>query len=48
MSDVLNRLAETLAARKSADPKSSYVAKLYAQGLDAIQNAVSTARAPTV
>ena len=36
MSDILNRLAETLAARKNADPQSSYVAKLYAKGLDGI------------
>lgn len=36
MSDILNRLAETLEARKSADPQSSYVAKLYAKGLDNI------------
>ncbi len=36
MSDILNRLAETLEARKNADPQSSYVAKLYAKGLDSI------------
>lgn len=36
MSDILNRLAETLEARKHADPQSSYVAKLYAKGLDSI------------
>ena len=36
MSDILNRLAQTLEARKSADPQSSYVAKLYAKGLDSI------------
>ncbi len=36
MSDILNRLAETLEARKSADPQSSYVAKLYAKGVDSI------------
>lgn len=36
MSDVLNRLSELLEARKSADPSSSYVAKLYAKGLDSI------------
>ena len=33
---VLGRLAEVLEARKGADPESSYVAKLYAKGLDAI------------
>ncbi len=36
MSDVLNRLAELLEQRKSADPASSYVAKLYAKGMDSI------------
>lgn len=36
MSDVLNRLAELLQQRKSADPATSYVAKLYAKGLDSI------------
>lgn len=36
MSDVLTRLAEILEARKNAAPESSYVAGLYAKGLDAI------------
>jgi len=36
MSDILDRLAETLEARKQASPDSSYVAKLYARGADAI------------
>jgi len=36
MNDVLARLSEVLEARKGADPESSYVAKLYAKGLDAI------------
>lgn len=36
MSDILNRLADMLEARKSADPTSSYVAKLYAKGMDSI------------
>lgn len=36
MSEVLARLAEVLEARKTADPGSSYVAGLYAKGLDAI------------
>ena len=37
MSDeVLRELAATLEARKQADPNSSYVARLYARGLDAI------------
>lgn len=34
--DVLARLAQVLEARKQADPASSYVAGLYAKGLDAI------------
>jgi phosphoribosyl-ATP pyrophosphohydrolase len=36
MSDVLNQLAAVLESRKGADPDSSYVAGLYARGLDAI------------
>ena len=34
--DVLIRLSETLAARRNADPETSYTAKLMAKGLDAI------------
>jgi phosphoribosyl-ATP pyrophosphohydrolase len=36
MSDTLQQLAEVLEARKSADPESSYVASLYAAGIDKI------------
>ena len=36
MSDILDRLAETLEARKHANSQSSYVARLYTQGLDGI------------
>ncbi len=36
MSDTLERLAKVLEARKGADPKSSYVASLYARGRDTI------------
>jgi phosphoribosyl-ATP pyrophosphohydrolase len=36
MSDTLDKLAEVLEARKSASPDSSYVAGLYAAGMDAI------------
>ncbi|MER2528225.1 MAG: phosphoribosyl-ATP diphosphatase, partial [Candidatus Competibacter denitrificans] len=37
MSDqILRELAATLEGRKQADPDSSYVARLYAKGLDAI------------
>jgi len=42
MSDVLNKLAAVLEARKGADPQSSYVAGLYAKGLDAILKKVGT------
>jgi len=34
--DILQRLAETLEARKQASPESSYVAKLFSKGEDAI------------
>lgn len=34
--DILNRLADLLEQRKAADPSSSYVAKLYAKGMDSI------------
>ncbi len=36
MNDTLNKLAQVLEARKGADPESSYVARLYDKGLDAI------------
>lgn len=36
MSDVLQQLAEVLAARKSASPDSSYVASLHHKGLNKI------------
>ena len=48
MSDILNRLAETLEARKSADPQSSYVAKLYGKGLDSILKKVGEEAAETI
>jgi phosphoribosyl-ATP pyrophosphohydrolase len=35
-SDILQRLTETLEARKQASPESSYVAKLFSKGEDAI------------
>jgi phosphoribosyl-ATP pyrophosphohydrolase len=34
--DILQRLTETLEARKQASPESSYVAKLFSRGEDAI------------
>ncbi|MEW5787946.1 MAG: phosphoribosyl-ATP diphosphatase [Pseudomonadota bacterium] len=46
--DILDRLAATLDARKTADPQSSYVAKLYAKGLDAILKKVAEEAAETI
>jgi phosphoribosyl-ATP pyrophosphohydrolase len=46
--DILSRLAETLEARKQADPRSSYVAKLYHKGLDAILKKVAEEAAETI
>jgi phosphoribosyl-ATP pyrophosphohydrolase len=46
--DILGRLAETLEARKAADPSASYVAKLYQKGLDAILKKVAEEAAETI
>lgn len=46
--DILDRLAQTLEARKQADPQSSYVAKLYHKGLDAILKKVAEEAAETI
>ena len=46
--DILDRLALILEARKQADPQSSYVAKLYAKGLDAILKKVAEEAAETI
>lgn len=49
MSDaILYELAATLEARKQADPDSSYVARLYAKGLDAILKKVGEEATETV
>lgn len=48
MSDILDRLAETLEARKQASPDSSYVAKLYAKGTDAILKKIGEEATETV
>lgn len=48
MSDTLDRLAEVLESRKSADPQSSYVAKLYAKGMDGILKKVGEEAAETI
>ena len=36
MSDILHELAQILEQRKGGDPEKSYVASLYAKGLDTI------------
>jgi phosphoribosyl-ATP pyrophosphohydrolase len=46
--DVLNRLAALLEQRKNADPATSYVAKLYAKGMDAILKKVGEEATETV
>lgn len=48
MNDILNRLSDLLEARKSADPQSSYVAKLYAKGMDGILKKVGEEATETV
>lgn len=48
MSDVLNRLAAVLEARKGADPQGSYVAGLYAKGLDAVLKKIGEEATETV
>ncbi len=48
MSKVLERLAEVLESRKTADPGSSYVAGLYAKGLDAILKKIGEEATETV
>ncbi len=48
MSDILNRLSALLEARKTADPTSSYVAKLYAKGMDSILKKVGEEATETV
>jgi phosphoribosyl-ATP pyrophosphohydrolase len=48
MSDILSRLAGVLEARKQADPDSSYVAGLYARGLDTILKKIGEEATETV
>jgi len=48
VSDILRQLAEVLEARKGADPDSSYVAGLYAKGLDAILKKIGEEATETV
>ncbi len=46
--DVLKQLADVLEQRKAADPESSYVAGLYAMGLDAILKKIGEEATETV
>ena len=48
MSDILDRLAETLEAREQASPVSPYVARLYAKGTDAILKKIGEEATETV
>jgi len=48
VSDVLNRLGELLEQRKQADPATSYVAKLYAKGMDSILKKIGEEAAETI
>lgn len=48
MSDTLKKLAEVIEARKDADPGESYVASLYAKGMDAILKKVVEETTETV
>ena len=46
--DILLRLMAVLASRKDADPDSSYVAGLYAKGLDTILKKIGEESAETI
>ena len=46
--DILLRLMAVLASRKGADPDSSYVAGLYAKGLDSILKKIGEESAETI
>lgn len=48
MSDILDKLALVLEERKQAQPDSSYVAGLYAKGLDAILKKIGEEATETV
>ncbi len=48
MSDILKQLSEVLEQRKKAAPDSSYVAGLYAKGLDAILKKIGEEATETV
>jgi phosphoribosyl-ATP pyrophosphohydrolase len=48
MKNTLEKLAEVIEQRKAADPQSSYVAALYAKGLDEILKKVSEEATETI
>ncbi|MCB2262955.1 MAG: phosphoribosyl-ATP diphosphatase [Candidatus Thiosymbion ectosymbiont of Robbea hypermnestra] len=48
MNDILERLSQVLEERKQADPNGSYVAGLYAKGLDAILKKIGEEAAETL
>jgi len=48
MPDIIEKLTEILETRKSADPESSYVAGLYAKGVDAILKKIGEEATETV
>ena len=48
MNDILQRLTETLEARKNAAPETSYVAKLFSKGEDAILKKIGEEATETV
>ena len=48
MNDILNRLAALLEQRKSADAQTSYVANLYAKGMDSILKKVGEEATETI
>ena len=48
MNDIIQRLTQELEARKTADPQTSYVAKLYSKGMNAILKKVGEEAAETI
>ncbi len=48
MSDILERLAEVIEGRKTGDPDTSYVSRLFARGPDAILKKVGEEATETV
>lgn len=48
MSDILERIAAEIEERKQADPQKSYVAKLFAQGEDAMLKKIGEEATETV